>query len=280
MAQLLDKQWQAWIGENLRRNCALDDMLSAMQSAGIKEEKARFNISAYQAAGIDKALSIVEFQQESSHLFQHENNLLTLDGQVIKVSMRLSTPDIVLLDNFMTHAECDEVCEYAKNSLTKSTVIDDVTGIGISHEHRSSQGTHFTLGQNALVQKLEARICEITGMPVVNGEGIQILSYAHGGEYRPHFDYFADSEGGRANMVQGGQRIITIIMYLSDVAAGGATIFPEINLSIYPKKGSALYFSYFNSLQQVDSRTLHGGAPVISGEKWIATKWIREREYS
>lgn len=280
MAQLLNKQWQEWIDENLRRNCATDDMLKAMRNSGVSEETALFNLSAYQAAATDNALSIVEFQQESSYLFQHENNLVTRDGQVIKVNMRLNTPDIVLLDNFMTHAECDEVCEYAKSSLTKSTVIDDLTGAGISHEHRSSQGTSFTLGQNVLVQKLEARICELTGMPVVNGEGIQILSYVDGGEYRPHFDYFADSEGGRANMMQGGQRIITIIMYLSDVVAGGATIFPEINLSIYPKKGSALYFSYFNSLQQVDSRTLHGGAPVISGEKWIATKWIREREYS
>ena len=138
---------------------------------------------------------------------------------------------------------------------------------------------HFTLGQNTLVKKIEARISEITGLPVINGEGIQILKYVDGGEYRPHFDYFPDNEGGRANMAHGGQRIITIIMYLSDVVAGGATIFPKVGLSVYPKKGAAVYFSYFNSLEQVDPSTLHGGAPVIKGGKWIATKWIRERAY-
>ena len=280
MTKLLSKQWQQWIGENLQRKCAVEDMLKAMLDAKISEETALLNIKAYQAAPIDCTASCDGFQQEASLLFQLENNLVTSDGQLITVAMRLDAPDIVLLDNFMTHAECDELCEYSKNSLTNSTVVNDATGEGVSHEHRSSQGTHFTFGQNALVRKLETRICELTCIPASKGEGIQILNYVEGGEYRPHFDYFPDNEGGRANMVQGGQRVITIIMYLSDVMAGGATIFPEINLNIYPKKGSALYFSYFNSLQQVDSRTLHGGAPVVSGEKWIATKWIREREYS
>jgi prolyl 4-hydroxylase len=141
-------------------------------------------------------------------------------------------------------------------------------------------GTHFTLGQNDLVKKIEARISEITGTPVPNGEGIQILNYASGGEYRPHFDYFPDNTGGRVHTAKSGQRIITVIMYLNDVTAGGATVLPDINLSIYPKKGSSLYFSYVNSKGQVDPTTLHGGLPVLDGEKWIATKWIRERVYA
>lgn len=116
-------------------------------------------------------------------------------------------------------------------------------------------------------------------MPVNHGEGIQILNYANGGEYKPHFDYLPDNEGGQANMQKGGQRIITIIMYLNNVITGGATIFPEINLNIYPKKGSALYFSYYSTNGEVDPLTLHGGSPVIVGEKWIATKWIREQPY-
>jgi prolyl 4-hydroxylase len=112
------------------------------------------------------------------------------------------------------------------------------------------------------------------------GEGIQILNYAGGGEYRPHFDYFPDNTGGRVHTAKGGQRTITVIMYLNDVKAGGATVLPDIKLSVYPKKGSALYFSYVNSKGQVDPLTLHGGSSVVEGEKWIATKWIRERVYA
>ena len=287
--QKLDKAWQDWIGENILRGCSRGVMLKDMLKAGIAEETALFNLTNFVPdtgtsngvdVGVKTSVESGDYVQEASYLFQYENSIVTKDGQQIHVTMRVTKPDVVLLDNFMTHEECDAFCELSKSTLTKSTVVDDATGDSVNHEHRISLGTYFTLGQNDLVKKIEARIAEVTGTPVPNGEGFQILNYAGGGEYRPHFDYFPDNAGGRVHTAHGGQRIITVIMYLNDVKAGGATILPDINLSIYPKKGSALYFSYFNSKGQVDSSTLHGGAPVIEGEKWIATKWIRERVYA
>ncbi|MEN9669765.1 MAG: hypothetical protein RL018_42 [Pseudomonadota bacterium] len=283
--QILDKPWQNWINENFARGCAYEAMLADMLKAGIAKDVAVFNLNNRS----ESALTLIEgtsnqqdgpYEQEASYLFQHDNTIVTQDGQQIQVAMRITAPDVVLLDNFMTHEECDAFCELSKSTLTKSTVVDDITGASVGHEHRTSMGTYFTLGQNDLVKKIEARIAEITGTPVPNGEGIQILNYAGGGEYRPHFDYFPDNSGGRVHTAKSGQRTITVIMYLNDVKAGGATVLPEINLSVYPKKGSALYFSYFNSKGQVDPATLHGGSPVIDGEKWIATKWIRERAYA
>ena len=287
--QKLDKAWQDWIGENMLRGCSRDIMLKDMLKAGIAKDTAMFNLTNFvpvarisTGAGTDvqTAVESGDYVQEASYLFQFENSIVTKDGQHIQVAMRVSKPDVVLLDNFMTHEECDAFCELSKSTLTKSTVVDDATGDSVNHEHRISLGTYFTLGQNDLVKKIETRIAEVTGTPVPNGEGIQILNYAGGGEYRPHFDYFPDNAGGRVHTAHGGQRIMTVIMYLNDVKAGGATILTDINLSVYPKKGSALYFSYFNSKGQVDPTTLHGGAPVVEGEKWIATKWIRERVYA
>lgn len=291
MIRILDTTWQNWIKDNIERGCTKTDMLEAMTNAGISEDTALFNLTLFETnqhpkPSVETPLeklppnkTMKRKRQEGSYLFQHENHLQTSDGQAMHIAMRCDAPDIVLLDHFMTASECDTLCELSKDSLTTSTVVDDKTGDGVNHEARTSQGTYFTLGQNTLVEKIEARISEITGIPTINGEGIQILNYANGGEYKPHFDYFPDNEGGRANMAKGGQRIITIIMYLNDVTTGGATIFPEINLSIYPKKGSALYFSYFNSSGDVDPLTLHGGSPVIEGEKWIATKWLRQHAY-
>jgi prolyl 4-hydroxylase len=286
--QKLDKAWQDWIGENIVRGCTRQAMLNDMLKAGIAEVTALFNLANFVPANVgtgaqtaaQTAVELGDYVQEASYLFQFENAIITKDGQRIQVAMRVSKPDVVLLDNFMTHDECDAFCELSKSTLTKSTVVDDATGDSVNHEHRISLGTYFTLGQNDLVKKIETRIAEVTGTPVPNGEGIQILNYAGGGEYRPHFDYFPDNAGGRVHTAHGGQRIITVIMYLNDVKAGGATILPDINLSVYPKKGSALYFSYFNSKGQVDPSTLHGGAPVVEGEKWIATKWIREQVYA
>ena len=265
-------------------------MLKVMIEAGIEKEAAHLNLDIYKASQHPKSGNIeyketnarqlpTQQTKESSYLFQLENALETSDGQQMQVMMRNTAPDVVLLDNFMTEAECDELCSLSKSTLIKSTVVDDKTGEGINHHARTSQGTYFTVGQNALVKKIETRISEITGTPVSHGEGIQILNYANGGEYKPHFDYFPDNEGGQANMQKGGQRMITIIMYLNNVITGGATIFPEINLNIYPKKGSALYFSYYSANGELDPLTLHGGAPVIEGEKWIATKWIRQYPY-
>jgi prolyl 4-hydroxylase len=282
--QTLDKAWQNWINENTARGCTYEAMLADMVKAGIANDVAVFNLDNRSNATsvADQGVSNQQggpYEQEASYLFQHDNTIVTQDGQQIQVAMRVTKPDVVLLDNFMTHDECDAFCELSKSTLTKSTVVDDATGAHVGHEHRTSMGTYFTLGQNDLVKKIEARIAEITGTPVSNGEGIQILNYAGGGEYRPHFDYFPDNTGGRVHTAKGGQRTITVIMYLNDVKAGGATVLPDINLSVYPKKGSALYFSYVNSKGQVDPSTLHGGSPVVDGEKWIATKWIRERIY-
>jgi len=290
LVHILDTSWQSWIKDNAQRGCTRPDMLKVMTEAGVAEETAEFNLTLYEAStnpasNINTVLNTLQHApnqasvQDSGYLFQHENTLKTSDGQLINIAMRCNTPDIVLLDNFMSAAECDALCELSKGTLTTSEVVDDKTGKGVEHQDRTSQGTYFTLGQNDLVSKIETRIQEITGIPATHGEGIQILNYINGGEYKPHFDYFPDNEGGRNNMSQGGQRIITVIMYLNEVDAGGATIFPDISLNIYPKKGSAVYFSYFNAAGQVDPLTLHGGAPVIEGEKWIATKWLRENTY-
>jgi prolyl 4-hydroxylase len=109
---------------------------------------------------------------------------------------------------------------------------------------------------------------------------LQILHYGPTGEYRPHFDYFPpDQPGSAVHTARGGQRVATLVIYLNDVPGGGETIFPEAGLSVAAKQGGAVYFRYMNGQRQLDPLTLHGGAPVITGEKWIMTKWMRERPY-
>lgn len=212
--QTLNKLWQAWISDNLARGYSRSDLLKDMLKAGITEQIATFNLDAHSAPvlalritsssvakPIDATAAVPNknYQQEDSYLFQRENNIVTYDGQIMRVAMRVATPDIVVLDNFMTHDECNDLCEQSKSTLTKSTVVDDATGSNVNHANRSNQGTYFTIGQTALVQKIETRISEITNTPVNNGEGIQMLNYVDGGEYRPHFDFFPDYEGGRVH---------------------------------------------------------------------------------
>lgn len=215
----------------------------------------------------------------SQRLVTMPNSIATADGE-IHMLFALTAPRVVLFGNLLSAEECGQMIELARGKLERSSVVNTETGSYDEHPHRTSFGTHFARGENELVRRLEQRIAELVQYPVERGEPIQILHYPPGGEYRPHFDYFDPAHDGNAKVLaQGGQRIATLIMYLSDVDAGGSTVFPEIGLDVLPRRGNAVYFAYCSDTGALDARTLHGGSPVSSGEKWIATKWFRERDY-
>lgn len=56
-------------------------------------------------------------------------------------------------------------------------------------------------------------------------------------------------------------------MYLNDVEKVEKRISPKLNFSVSPKKGMAVYFEYFYNDQALNDLTLHGGVPVVTGEK-------------
>jgi prolyl 4-hydroxylase len=136
----------------------------------------------------------------------------------------------------------------------------------------------FQRGEHGVVQRLEARIARLVNWPEENGEGLQVLHYRPGAEYKPHYDYFDPNEPGTPTILRrGGQRVATLVMYLGEPEKGGGTTFPDVNLEVAPKRGHGVFFSY--DRPHPVTRTLHGGAPVLAGEKWIATKWLRERRF-
>ena len=190
------------------------------------------------------------------------------------------TPRIFLIENFLSPAECDHLITRARPELKRSTVVAAVANDGEVHEARTSKGMFFARSADHIVKGIERRIAEFTMLPEQNGEGIQILSYGIGEEYRPHWDYFDNSyEGGAAAYNRGGQRVATMIMYLADTQEGGETVCPEAKIKVKPVKGSAVLFYNCTPDGKEDRLSLHGGAPVIKGEKWIATKWIRKGEF-
>ncbi|XP_010935631.1 probable prolyl 4-hydroxylase 3 [Elaeis guineensis] len=203
-------------------------------------------------------------------------------------------PRAFIYHNFLSKEECEFLIELAKPHMRKSTVVDSTTGKSIDSRVRTSSGMFFGRGQNKIIQDIEKRIADYTFIPVEHGEGLQVLHYGVGQKYEPHFDYFLDE----FNTKNGGQRMATLLMYLSDVEEGGETVFPSVKvnssslpsynelsecgkkgLSVKPKMGDALLFWSMKPDAVVDPLSLHGACPVIKGNKWSCTKWMHIHKY-
>ncbi|KAL6222228.1 hypothetical protein ACLB2K_005620 [Fragaria x ananassa] len=203
-------------------------------------------------------------------------------------------PRAFVYHNFLTQQECDYLIDLAKPHMEKSTVVDSETGKSEDSRVRTSSGTFLRRGRDKVIRNIERKIANFTFLPVEHGEGLQVLHYEVGQKYEPHFDYFQDEYNTR----NGGQRMATVLMYLSDVEEGGETVFPNAKgnissvpwwdelsecgkkgLSVKPKMGDALLFWSMNPDATLDPSSLHGGCPVIRGNKWSSTKWIRVDEY-
>lgn len=296
---LLSPEWEQWLDANIARGVALPALIEEMVRKNIDlvtatnavMERAPGSLLANSAqlgmmmlrtykyaipAGFEPHYD--DYQYATSRIA--EDNVIDIDGHAVRVLARLKEPEIVIFADVLSDEECDRLVELSRPKLKPSTIVENETGAEKVISERTSEGMFFYRDENAFVRKIEARLARLMNLPVENGEGIQILHYVEGAEYRPHYDFFApENPGGAVHMQKGGQRVATLVMYLNDVERGGETVFPEIDFSVAPRKGSAVFFSYCDATGKLDRLTLHGGAPVERGEKWIATKWVRQREY-
>ena len=196
----------------------------------------------------------------------------------VKVLKRLSQPDLCVFSNLLSAAECEALIEAATPRLLRSHTVDTRTGGEALNRDRTSDGMFFTRSENAIVQRVEMRVAKMLRWPAQNFEGLQVLRYRPGAQYCPHFDYFDPLKPATpALLARGGQRVATLIMYLQEPERGGATVFPDASISVPPQRGHAVFFSYRQA--HPDSLSLHGGEPVEAGEKWIATLWLRQRQF-
>ncbi|CAN6896415.1 unnamed protein product [Brassica oleracea] len=203
-------------------------------------------------------------------------------------------PRAFLYHGFLSKEECEYLISLAKPYMVKSTVVDSQTGKSKDSRVRTSSGTFLRRGRDKVIKTIEKRIADYTFIPADHGEGLQVLHYEEGQKYEPHYDYFVDE----FNTKNGGQRMATMLMYLSDVEEGGETVFPAANmnfssvpwynelsecgkkgLSVKPRMGDALLFWSMRPDATLDPSSLHGGCPVIRGNKWSSTKWMHVGEY-
>lgn len=210
-------------------------------------------------------------------LTQAPTFIQTSDRRVDIVTV-IKHPRVVVFGNLLSDEECESLIELSQPKLARSQTVDNQTGGEEVNSARTSDGMFFSRAEYPVVERVERRLAELLMWPFENGEGLQVLRYRTGAQYVPHYDYFDPAQPGTAKIVQrGGQRVATIVMYLRTPERGGATVFPDIGLEVQPVKGSGVFFSY--DRPHPDTKTLHGGTPVTLGEKYVATKWLRQGEF-
>jgi prolyl 4-hydroxylase len=198
---------------------------------------------------------------------------------VVDVLLVMNAPRVVVFGGLLSDEECDALIAGARPRMARSLTVENQTGGEAVNADRTSNGMFYRRGETELIAQIEARIARLVHWPVENGEGLQVLNYQIGAEYKPHYDYFDPAQPGTATILKrGGQRVGTLVMYLNNPERGGGTTFPDVGLEVCPKKGNAVFFSY--DRPHPATQTLHGGAPVLAGEKWVATKWMREGEFN
>ena len=196
----------------------------------------------------------------------------------VEVIVNLTDPRVVVFGKLLSDAECDEIIALARVRLVRSETVQTSTGATEVNEARTSQGMFFDRGEHPVCKRIELRMAALLNWPVENGEGLQVLRYGPGAEYKPHYDYFDPDQPGTPTILKrGGQRVASLVCYLNTPALGGATVFPDVKLDVAPLKGNAVFFSY--DRPHPLTRSLHGGAPVVEGEKWVATKWLRQGRF-
>ncbi|CAL1543171.1 unnamed protein product [Lymnaea stagnalis] len=186
-------------------------------------------------------------------------------------------PWVVIYHDVMSDEEIKQIKHLATPRLNRATVQNAKTGALETANYRISKSAWLKGEEHPVVEKLNKRMEAITGLDMDTAEELQIANYGLGGHYEPHFDFARKEEKDAFKSLGTGNRIATFLNYMSDVEAGGATVFPYVGLKLFPKKGNAAFWYNLYRNGEGIYNTRHAACPVLVGTKWVANKWIHER---
>lgn len=173
----------------------------------------------------------------------------------------------------------EDECNRLIALIDKTAIPSEVLSHGQTDTWRTSSSGNVD-GHDPFIQAIERKIDNLLGLPHEYGELMQGQRYEVGQEFKYHLDLFwTKADYWKAEASRGGQRTITAMAYLNDVEEGGETAFTQLGLAVKPRRGALLIWN--NNLPDgtPNDDTMHAGAPVIKGVKYIVTKWYRSRKW-
>ena len=275
-----------WLTQNLDRGQPAQALIGTMQQQGMDARAAQAIVQAFVAARLGQgplpvdSIELPDGDAPASTARLASGTRIRAADREIAVLSRMNDPLLAVLGNVLDADECRTLIEMARPRLKPSTLVDPLTGADIVSDRRGSYGMFFRLEENDFIARLDRRLSALMNLPLVNGEGLQVLHYPTGAGSDPHFDYLQPGNAAnRESIARSGQRVSTLVTYLNDVPAGGQTVFPTLGAAVSPLRGNAVYFEYCDDSGRVDPRSLHASDAVTQGEKWVVTKWMRQRRF-
>ncbi|XP_055525461.1 prolyl 4-hydroxylase subunit alpha-1-like [Wyeomyia smithii] len=186
-------------------------------------------------------------------------------------------PYIVIYHDVMSDKEIEVIKRLAKPRFRRATVQNYKTGELEVANYRISKSAWLKDEEHPYIKSIGQRVEDMTGLSQTTAEELQVVNYGIGGHYEPHFDFARREEKNAFKSLGTGNRIATVLFYMSDVAQGGATVFPSIRTALWPKKGTAAFWYNLHASGNGDYATRHAACPVLTGTKWVSNKWIHER---
>ena len=196
----------------------------------------------------------------------------------IKTEEAFLKPHLLIFYEVLTPNEMRVIREMAGPRLKRATVQNYKTGELETAQYRISKSAWLKDGEDEVIRRVNQRIAAITGLSIATAEELQVVNYGIGGHYEAHFDFARREEKNAFKHLGTGNRIATWLNYMSDVEAGGATVFPAIGVSLWPTKGSAAFWYNLHKNGEGDMLTRHAACPVLLGSKWVSNKWFHEMD--
>jgi len=204
----------------------------------------------------------------------------------LKVEVVSLEPYIIIIHNFILDREIRKVVSHAVPKLRRSVMAGqgEKQISGIQDDRRVSETAWLEEDDSPALAQLTNRIdtfLNLNGTSTSSSELYQVVNYGLGGQYIYHYDPVMMDRKSIQNRdlfnMFAGDRMVTFMGYLSDVEAGGYTVFPLVGAVVRPRRGSVVLWWNMDSAGGYDLRVKHGGCPVMVGSKWITNKWIRAK---
>ena len=182
------------------------------------------------------------------------------------------SPWAVASEGFLSEAECAYLKAVLERDLQPSVVVDPASGRMVPHPIRTSDGAVYgVFAEDLVVSAINRRIAALSGTALAQGEPLQLLRYRPGAEYRAHMDALPSEPN---------QRVMTVLVYLSEDYQGGETRFLRTGLDFRGRMGDAILFRNAREDGSPDPMSLHAGLPVTRGVKYVASRWIRANAFT